>query len=77
LARHGRLLAFALIAVACGRRPDAARVPMGTPVVLISVDTLRADHLPAYGYAGVATPALDRSARGLRSSSATPGRRPR
>ena len=60
LARHGRLLAFALIAVACGRRPDAARVPTGTPVVLISVDTLRADHLPAYGYAGVATPALDR-----------------
>jgi arylsulfatase A-like enzyme/Flp pilus assembly protein TadD len=29
-------------------------------VVLISVDTLRADHLPGYGYAGVATPALDR-----------------
>jgi len=29
-------------------------------VVLVSVDTLRADHLPAYGYAGVVTPALDR-----------------
>jgi len=29
------------------------------PVVLISVDTLRADHLPAYGYAGVATPHFD------------------
>jgi choline-sulfatase len=28
-------------------------------VVLISVDTLRADHLPAYGYSGVATPAID------------------
>ena len=35
-------------------------MPPGTPVVLISVDTLRADHLPAYGYTGVATPALDR-----------------
>lgn len=31
----------------------------GAPVVLISIDTLRADHLPAYGYSGVATPAID------------------
>jgi choline-sulfatase len=29
------------------------------PVVLISVDTLRADHLPAYGYKEVQTPHLD------------------
>lgn len=29
------------------------------PVVLISIDTLRADHLPAYGYSGVRTPAID------------------
>ena len=28
-------------------------------VVLISIDTLRADHLPIYGYTKVATPALD------------------
>jgi choline-sulfatase len=28
-------------------------------VVLISVDTLRADRLPAYGYTGVSTPAID------------------
>lgn len=34
-------------------------VPKGTPVILISIDTLRADHLPAYGYKGVETPALD------------------
>jgi arylsulfatase A-like enzyme/Flp pilus assembly protein TadD len=39
-----------------GRPPD---VPAGTPVVLISIDTLRADHLPAYGYRGVDTPAID------------------
>lgn len=32
----------------------------GAPIVLISIDTLRSDHLPAYGYAGVATPAIDR-----------------
>jgi arylsulfatase A-like enzyme/Flp pilus assembly protein TadD len=36
------------------------RVPDGTPVILISVDTLRSDRLPAYGYDGVETPALDR-----------------
>ena len=34
-------------------------MPKGTPVILISIDTLRADHLPAYGYKGVETPALD------------------
>ena len=28
------------------------------PIVLISIDTLRADHLPAYGYEGVRTPAI-------------------
>jgi tetratricopeptide (TPR) repeat protein len=29
------------------------------PVILISIDTLRADHLPAYGYKGVETPAIE------------------
>jgi len=29
------------------------------PVILISIDTLRSDHLPAYGYKAVETPALD------------------
>src|SRR5580700_11398170 len=46
--------------VAMGCRPSAhipPELPPGTPVVLISIDTLRADHLPAYGYRGVATPA--------------------
>ncbi|MGE0812808.1 MAG: sulfatase-like hydrolase/transferase [Vicinamibacterales bacterium] len=33
------------------------------PIVLISIDTLRADHLPLYGYAKVRTPALDALAR--------------
>ena len=28
-------------------------------MILISIDTLRADHLPAYGYKDVATPAID------------------
>jgi arylsulfatase A-like enzyme/Flp pilus assembly protein TadD len=35
-------------------------VPKGTPIILISVDTLRSDRLPAYGYDGVETPAIDR-----------------
>ena len=30
------------------------------PIVLISIDTLRADRLPAYGYTGTATPNIDR-----------------
>src|SRR5262249_24554380 len=34
-----------------------------TPVFLISIDTLRADHLPVYGYTRVRTPAIDALAR--------------
>jgi arylsulfatase A-like enzyme/Flp pilus assembly protein TadD len=40
-----------------GRPSGAFPAP---PIILISIDTLRADHLPAYGYRGVDTPALDR-----------------
>src|SRR5450756_863698 len=53
------VLAFALAAAACARRsPGGAPTFPGAPVVLISVDTLRSDHLPFYGYHGVETPAL-------------------
>jgi len=45
---------------ACSRK---APVFPGAPVVIISVDTLRADHLPVYGYREVETPALDALAR--------------
>ena len=31
----------------------------GSPIILITIDTLRSDHLPAYGYAKVETPAID------------------
>jgi len=34
----------------------------GGPLILISIDTLRADRLPAYGYAGIRTPNIDRLA---------------
>lgn len=33
------------------------------PIILISIDTLRADRLPAYGYTGTQTPSIDRLAR--------------
>ena len=51
-------------ALSCSSRPAAAAVRRvetfpGAPVILVSVDTLRSDHLPAYGYTGVETPALD------------------
>lgn len=37
----------------------AAALQAATPVILISVDTLRADHLGAYGYKSVRTPNID------------------
>ena len=61
--RQAAALVFTLLladAAGCARRPDRApSAPPGTPVVLISIDTLRADHLPVYGYRGVATPSID------------------
>jgi len=33
--------------------------PSKPPIILISIDTLRSDHLPAYGYRGVETPNID------------------
>jgi arylsulfatase A-like enzyme/lipopolysaccharide biosynthesis regulator YciM len=66
-AGRGRAVAFALLLAiplamaACFRRGGA--VFPRAPVIVISIDTLRADHLPAYGYAGVATPNLDALAR--------------
>lgn len=52
-----------LLASACGR-PRASETPRpgrsaGAPVVLVSIDTLRSDHLPIYGARGLETPALD------------------
>ena len=55
-------VALLLTAAACARhgKPAAgARVYRHAPVILISIDTLRADHLPAWGYRGVSTPNLD------------------
>jgi len=43
-------------ATACRERQVAVT---RAPVILISIDTLRADHLPMFGYRGVETPNLD------------------
>jgi tetratricopeptide (TPR) repeat protein len=43
----------------CAKRPAAPPLEFpGAPVVLISVDTLRSDHLPFYGAPGPDTPAM-------------------
>ena len=55
--RRGVLLLLVVFALACARHES--RTFGHAPVILISIDTLRADHLPAYGYKNVDTPAID------------------
>jgi len=59
---RSRILLVAVLATlaACGRREHATHVYKNAPVIIISIDTLRADHLPAYGYKNVETPNVDR-----------------
>lgn len=51
------LLLIAGSSVSCGG--TGARPSNNTPVILISIDTLRSDRLPAYGYDKVRTPNID------------------
>ncbi|HVR28382.1 MAG TPA: sulfatase [Thermoanaerobaculia bacterium] len=55
------LLAVALAASGCRR--DAVRLPPGAPIVLVVVDTLRADGLGVYGYGRATSSLLDGWAR--------------
>jgi arylsulfatase A-like enzyme/Tfp pilus assembly protein PilF len=56
--------ALALAGGACRGGDRSALGPFPeAPIVLISIDTLRSDHLPAYGYDRIATPAIDRLRR--------------
>jgi choline-sulfatase len=61
--RAGVALVVLLVAAGCarGKRIGIGQYPLfpGAPVIMISIDTLRADHLPAWGYRGVETPAID------------------
>ncbi len=64
-----------------GAAPHAATAPAGAPnVILLMVDTLRADRLGAYGNAGAKTPAIDGLAtdgvRGARTFSQASWTRP-
>lgn len=53
------LVAGVLVTCGCGQGGPSRTVRFPkAPVVLISVDTLRSDHLPDYGYKGVETPAI-------------------
>jgi arylsulfatase A-like enzyme len=61
------LILTLLLAASCSREPAAP--PSNPPesprsVLLITIDTLRADHVGAYGYAAARTPAIDALARG-------------
>jgi choline-sulfatase len=53
------LLTCGLLAACAGPSGSGAPAATGTPVVLISIDTLRSDRLPAYGFRGLETPAID------------------
>src|SRR3954462_3585384 len=47
------------LSAAGGWRYARASAPVNGPIIIISIDTLRADHLPAYGYRKIKTPAID------------------
>jgi choline-sulfatase len=65
------LLATLALPCAC-RRPTPVTVSAAQPnVLLVTIDTLRADHVGAYGYHAAATPTLDAlAARGVRFKTA-------
>ena len=52
-------LLFLLAFAACQRGTDHVIGAGKSPIILISVDTLRSDHLPAYGYRKIDTPGID------------------
>ena len=59
------LAAPAVLLLLAGGCRNRGAVDPKAPIIVISIDTLRSDHLPAYGYSKIATPAID----GLRGDS--------
>src|SRR5258708_5375544 len=57
----GAALGTALAAMG-GWHYARASAPLNGPIIVISIDTLRADHLSAYGYEKGKTPAIDQLA---------------
>ncbi|HEY3382774.1 MAG TPA: sulfatase-like hydrolase/transferase [Vicinamibacterales bacterium] len=54
------LIVLAIVgAAAAGWWYARSSTPAFGPVIIVTIDSVRADHLPAYGYAKVKTPALD------------------
>lgn len=54
------LIVVSCAALSCGKEQAVSSGSFrGAPIIVISIDTLRSDHLPAYGYAQVRTPAID------------------
>jgi arylsulfatase A-like enzyme/Flp pilus assembly protein TadD len=69
-----RIPGFLLLLLACGalaQQKAAVRPPLSPSVFLITIDTLRADHVHCYGNNQIQTPALDALAKdGIRFASA-------
>jgi choline-sulfatase len=52
-----------LLLTACSSPAPAPRTPSARNLILITIDTMRPDHVGAYGYGAARTPTLDRLAR--------------
>src|ERR1051326_9628594 len=59
LSRVKRVLVLLSVVLFACHRERAHSTFANAPVILISIDTLRADHLPLYGYTSIKTPNID------------------
>jgi arylsulfatase A-like enzyme len=62
--RWARRFIAALLLVSAAATAQTPQTRAGTPVILISIDTLRADHLSCFGYKKLQTPNIDAWAQG-------------
>ncbi|HEX6177166.1 MAG TPA: sulfatase, partial [Thermoanaerobaculia bacterium] len=54
-----RVAVLLLFAISCSSDSETPRTTSDVPVFLVSIDSVRADRLPAYGYPRGSTPAID------------------